>query len=1045
MRRVAARIGFLSALALMGGNLPAQTYQLRTVAGGEGLTSPFTHALAQDAQGHLWIGTGEGVGRFDGRKVTMFTTADSLAENYVASIHPDGHGTVWLGHNEGGITRWRGGRFRPLATSGLTSSTINAIEGDGHGGIWAIAQNEGVVHADSTGGLRVAAGAPAILWYALLNLGNGQLLAGASNGLHLFKIVAGHTLVAIPGLENITQAPVRALEQLPDGRIFAGTEDEGVLSFAWDGTGPSGVRTTIGAADGLSTLRVRCMDVGANGQLLVGTAGQGAYEMGMEGSGPGPLRHFGKNNGLGTDVLEDVLLDREGNIWFARPGLGLARLLDRAVVYYFSGQEDGIKVESILAQGREAWFGTRGGVLHAHGGAAMATDTFRLGPDLGQDEVTALLRAPDGRIWAGTGSHGLFRLEPSGAFTKVPFASDRLSGQVHSLAYSGNALWVGTSNGIYVIDSAQTRHITTMNGLMHNRVNAVFPDRSGRVWVACNNGGVSVIQNDTAWSFNLVRDGVASHVTGIAEDDSGTMWFSTYGSGVWYADSGTYHALTAAQGLRSDYCYAIIADGNGAVWVAHRGGVGRIGTKSHAIKAFDRQFGILPDLAINAMAVDTLHRLWFATDAGVVRYDNKLTNAPPLPPAVVITTAKVFGREVPTDQDLELPPDIYRLRFDFMGISMKDPDAVQYRYKLNGHDLEWTTTKQTSALYMRVQEGTYAFTVQAAYPDGAYSQPAVLHITVRTPLVKQDWFIAVCAALVLLAIGMAFRIRDRNQRHAKEQLQLALDERTHELKTKKEELELSNKDITDSITYARRIQQASLPLSETLTELFPKSFIIYRPRDIVSGDFYWFRQFGEKFILACADCTGHGVPGAFMSMIGSLLLREVSTDREVQAPDVLLRNLDRELRTVLQYHGDDSASRDGMDISLCELDLQTRRLRFAAAMQDVLLVRDGQLSRLRGSRRSIGGLTTNTTDKPFDLVDLPLSPGDRIYLFSDGVPDQFGGAQGKKLKVSGLMSLIANMQASPMEQQAELLQERLLAWQGAQGQVDDILFIGIEV
>src|SRR5690606_38803797 len=145
-----------------------------------------------------------------------------------------------------------------------------------------------------------------------------------------------------------------------------------------------------------------------------------------------------------------------------------------------------------------------------------------------------------------------------------------------------------------------------------------------------------------------------------------------------------------------------------------------------------------------------------------------------------------------------------------------------------------------------------------------------------------------------------------------------LDRRTRELQAKKDELEEKNKDITDSITYARRIQQAILPQEDILAEHFPNSFIHYRPRDIVSGDFYWFRRFGTKFIVACADCTGHGVPGAFMSMIGSMLLREVSAEQEVNAPDVLLTHLDQELRTVLRYHGENQHNQDGMDISLCE-------------------------------------------------------------------------------------------------------------------------------
>jgi serine phosphatase RsbU (regulator of sigma subunit) len=216
----------------------------------------------------------------------------------------------------------------------------------------------------------------------------------------------------------------------------------------------------------------------------------------------------------------------------------------------------------------------------------------------------------------------------------------------------------------------------------------------------------------------------------------------------------------------------------------------------------------------------------------------------------------------------------------------------------------------------------------------------------------------------------------------RELLKRKLDERTHELQRKKEELEEKNKDITDSITYARRIQQAILPQVEELEAQLPGSFVFYRPRDIVSGDFYWFRRSGNKIILACADCTGHGVPGALMSMIGGMLLREVSVVHELNSPDVLLRDLDNELRAVLQYQADDLSSHDGMDISLCEFDMATKHLRASAAMHDLLILSNGKLRRERGT--PFHQWCTGDTTQVFSMIEARSRP-DRVYLFSDGI------------------------------------------------------------
>ena len=182
-----------------------------------------------------------------------------------------------------------------------------------------------------------------------------------------------------------------------------------------------------------------------------------------------------------------------------------------------------------------------------------------------------------------------------------------------------------------------------------------------------------------------------------------------------------------------------------------------------------------------------------------------------------------------------------------------------------------------------------------------------------------------------------------------------------------------------------------------------------------------------------------------MSMIGSMLLREVSAEKEVNSPDVLLTNLDNELRAVLRYQGENQYNHDGMDISLCEIDMETRLLRSSAAMHDLLILRNGKLLRERGTRRSIGGVMEEGVEQHFNRFEIPLEPGDRIFLFTDGMPDQFGGAKGKKLKISGLTEWIEETAPLPMDEQASLLRFRFEEWIGEQAQVDDVLLIGIEV
>ncbi len=1046
MRAVLLRL--LMLLPVLAGTAPvkAQTYKLKPVGSAEGLTNSFVHALAQDATGRLWIGTGEGAGRFDGRRVTMFTTADSLAENFVSSIHPAKDGSVWFGHSEGGISIYNDGVFRKARTGDITSSSINAIIDDGSGGFWAAAQNNGIIHISADGTCRSGITMEGVLWFSLLPLNDGLLLAGASDGLHLLQVSADGTLTFIGNLSNVSRSPVHALVTRPGSkRIWAGTGDEGIISFTMAGRSPTGI-TQIGEKAGLGGLQVRDLAIGAYGQLIVGTFGHGAYEMDLEGDSIKSLLHYGLENGLGSDNVGAVLLDSENNLWFARFGLGLARLLDRAVVYYAAEGAAAEDVRAITFQGNNVWFGIHGAILHARNNDMRQLDTLGRPIGVPSEDITALAVHDDGRLCAGTATAGAFQQDATGHFRAIPIGRDRMSLQVHALAVHGDETWIGTSNGVYVVSPKQTRHLTTENGLLHNEVNALFKDAQGRMWVACNNGGVSMVSGDEVKSFTLTEQGNAFHVSGITQDSVGTIWFSTNGNGVRYLKDDMVMGLGAAQGLRSDYCYAIAADGHGSIWTCHRGGASRIDRATLRVRTYDRQFGIEPDRRMNAVATGTDGNVWFGSDKGLLRYATGRDIRSSLPPTAMITAVKVSGRDMPPTGPIVLPPDDYRIQFDFLGTSLGDPDGVHYRYKLEGHDLEWTETAQSSAYYMRIADGNYVMLVQAAMADGDFTgNTARLQLIVRAPIWKRPWFITVCIILWLFTVYIIIRLRERGQRRMRELLKRKLDERTHELQRKKMELEEKNKDITDSITYARRIQQAILPQAEELGTQLPGAFVFYRPRDIVSGDFYWFRRFGNKLILACADCTGHGVPGAFMSMIGSMLLREVSVEKKVNSPDVLLTNLDKELRTVLRYQGEDQHNHDGMDISLCEIDLSTKHLRASAAMHDLFILSKGKLRRERGSRQSIGGALGDGAIQAFSMIEAPLEAGDRVYLFSDGMPDQFGGPHSKKLKVSGLFTWIEETASLPMAEQSEQLRLRFNAWMGDQEQVDDVLLIGIEV
>lgn len=254
-----------------------------------------------------------------------------------------------------------------------------------------------------------------------------------------------------------------------------------------------------------------------------------------------------------------------------------------------------------------------------------------------------------------------------------------------------------------------------------------------------------------------------------------------------------------------------------------------------------------------------------------------------------------------------------------------------------------------------------------------------------------------------------------------------------------------NVDITDSIAYAGKIQRALVPSPEVYNEIFDGSFVIDRPKDLVSGDFHWYHRTGpDSCFVAAGDSTGHGLPGAMMAAIGCSLLNEIVPQNAGKDPAELLSLLNTRLVLTLHQQGQRKGSGDGMDIALCHIDRKEREIVFAGAFRPLYWLHNGQLTVINGDRRPIGG-AHHELDRRFTAHRLAYSPGDRIYLFSDGYVDQFGGPERKRFMTSRLHALLNENQQLPMDQQAALLDRAFLDWKGSEEQVDDVCLLGIAV
>lgn len=306
-----------------------------------------------------------------------------------------------------------------------------------------------------------------------------------------------------------------------------------------------------------------------------------------------------------------------------------------------------------------------------------------------------------------------------------------------------------------------------------------------------------------------------------------------------------------------------------------------------------------------------------------------------------------------------------------------------------------------------------------------------------TPLSDQD------------ELGQSLLVMRKNLQEYSEDMEQKVRERTAEITRQNEEIQKQSAQIAelydqvkDSILYAKRIQEAILPSKEEINTALKNSMVLFRPKDIVSGDFYWFSEKHDRAIIAAADCTGHGVPGALMSMIGSSLLNEIVNEKGIVEPAQILFALKQGVIKALNKHPSADQTKDGMDIAICSIPKTGNKIEFAGANNPLWMIRNGEILEHRGDRQPVG-IYGDNLDTPYTNHEVEVLSGDTVYIFSDGYADQFGGPNGKKFKYSQFKKLLVDINEEPMVKQRDVLNTAIEQWMGEEEQIDDILVVGI--
>ena len=587
-----------------------------------------------------------------------------------------------------------------------------------------------------------------------------------------------------------------------------------------------------------------------------------------------------------------------------------------------------------------------------------------------------------------------------------------------------------------------------MDGLPHNNINDIYLNNEGELFYATKTSGIFSLNSDKAYD---IASKAELEFTCIAEDRDGNLWAGTYGNGIFKFASDSLIFLSTDNGLKSDYCYSITCDDSNNIWVGHHLGLSRI-SKSYNIKQYGPNDGFKGDCNPNTTWQN--NKIYWGTTDGVICYEIDKEKGNKTPPITSIQEVYINNKRTFPGEDIHLKYGIYKVQFNFTGINFKAPKKLTYQYKLKGFEKEWSdVTRNNTVKYPRLEDGEYTFLLKACNEAGiCIDEPVSIGLEIKKPFWKTWWFILLLAAALIFIIILIIKYRERKQRKFQKYLQDLLDERTAKVVQQNKELEKKNKSITESITYAKRIQSSMLPTISSFRKTFNDSFVYYNARDIVSGDFFWFRHLkDDKYIIICADCTGHGVPGSLVSMIGLTHIKDIINNKKVESPAKMLKILQGDFRDTLkqEYEETKSSTNDGMDISVCEVDIKKHTVRIASAMRPVLIKTKNELIRVKGTKVAIGGakvmLNQDDTVYDFDLHEFQLQKDDVIYMFTDGYIDQFGGKDERKIMINRLRDNIEKVYTWPMNKQYDFFKTYFEEWKGDNSQIDDVLLMGIKL
>lgn len=737
-------------------------------------TRIYPQTLFEDQDGFIWLGTKEGLYRYDGNDPIPILFSDSLADPSVTAICQGNDGRIWVGHESGEISYIRGQSLFPFdMEEGHPRARITHMLVDDDGVLWIATYGEGLYFwkKQRLFNFNTDDGLLSDEIYCLAIDEQQQAWVGSDQGINICQLNEGKKQTSsFPKADLLPDQIVQELYFDSKGILWIGTFESGVLRYDPEQSllSSSGVPWTYGAI-------TQILLIGED--LWIGTKRMGIVVANAENLHA--KQHFCRHTGFENDHIFDLIQDREGNVWSAGDQAGLQSAFPYMEWVPLPPELSESNIPSILSDSKERLWAAHGRklCLLSDMKAPMSPQTIFELPGNNQAGIISMAEGPHGNIWLGTFGDGLYLFDPErGRFRSVSISQEMDQGSILSMVWQDSTIWLATLGGVFsgghVHDHNHIKLELTQlmagesseeSGLGTNYVYQVFPDSKGRIWFATDGSGISMLEGGEVQMFGIENGLKGEVIYSITEDEHGNVWISSPGEGIFWFDGTQFHQLSHETGVSSLSPSAMISDQKGHLLLLHEEGIDLLNISQQSIIYFreDRGWGNLhPDL--NTVHRDARGQIWIGTHRGIIRYQ-------PLPmdfrsqPETRLDELSIFLREQVDTSHHSFSYAENHLSFNFIGLWYQHPEKVSYSYKLEGHDLDWQHTLDHKVTYPQLRAGKYTFRLKSAV-NQQFDKAEVLSYSfrIRRPFWQRSWFYLLCI-LALVSLGYWF-IRTREMR-----------------------------------------------------------------------------------------------------------------------------------------------------------------------------------------------------------------------------------------------------------------------------------------